>query len=147
MLEDKQTEFEMQSSHMKRRVSSVRLVLAATASAMLIGSPASALTMDNLFDWMFASGGDGGHGGGSKADGTDEALQTPFLPDPIPPMDEDPMPDVAYEDPAPSLDDDGYVPDMDAPRTRGARPVPEPTAALLFGAGAFVVAQRLRRRR
>jgi hypothetical protein len=121
----------------------------ATASiALAFAAPASALEIGDMFDWLVADGGDGGSGGNAGAI-EEMVVATTFLPDTLPPAGAttglppaETIMEIPYEN------DDYWVDVGEKPRDRdGAAPVPEPSAALLFGIGAFALSQRLRRRR
>jgi hypothetical protein len=126
-------------------------VVATASMALALGAPASALEIGDMFDWLVADGGDGGTDGTHHVSGM--VMETSFLPDTLPPVDGHGSQATGGEPPAgtimeiPYEDGDHWVEWDEKPRDRPGAPVPEPSAALLFGIGAFALSQRIRRRR
>jgi hypothetical protein len=122
-----------------------------------LSTPAAAASFDDLYGWLFAAN----DRSASKRDPLELAaaqsapepgLSTSFLEDTIAPDSLDP------QDRLPQIPDRGIpldLPDHGSQPTpveladgdgRVTSPVPEPTGALLFAAGTFLVARRLRAR-
>ena len=130
--------------------------LAAAAGVLALGSPASALEIGDFFDWFTGNGGDGSSRQAATpldaAAATELVVEISFWDDALEPIIEvEGEPEVAT--PAhltgsmPAEEGQTFV-ELTGPgeNSGGAKAVPEPSAALLFGAGALLISQRMRRR-
>ena len=103
----------------------------AAALVLMVGSPAAALSFGDLFDWLDGDGGDGAYYDGDFPSFLDDELDGYVNGD---------------EDGETNMDPIGYGDPIRDGGDNGAHAVPEPTAALLFGVGAALVARARRRR-
>jgi len=121
-----------------------KVAASVATSIFLVGSPAAAMNMDDLFGWLVGDGGDGPHA--QSNDVVVQALQTTFVQDPIESVAVMPEPKML----AASLMPEELVAShtfvtVPVPADQSAQPVPEPTSALLFSIGALVIARARRR--
>ncbi len=127
---------------MMRKFPSLLAASVTAAAIVLIGSPASALSIDDVIDWLFGDSGSK-RSTSIQLDNGDTLVATIYDATIV----DEPVYGGGGQDGGDDYTGSGYGGGISGGGDSYTAPVPEPSAALLFGAGSLLVAGRLRKRR